>query len=252
MALSIIYSNFCGMVVSETRNGVESDYISDTLGSTIGLMDSAGAMTDRWEYWPYGEVVSRTGTNPTPLTFLGVIGYFQDVLAKLFYVRARHLRVDLARWLTADPLWPSQLAYTYATSAPSVLTDASGRQAGTGGFTGAPTPQCGHYSTSNYYKQDVNVFGVTVATTTGITIDICICGKAPKVASLVADVAALILGLLEAVVLSVIAGLLGIWLSACSLVETGPNFCLEIVVLFIQTFVPASNTVVTTPWCCNC
>ena len=114
------------MVVSETRNGVESDYISDTLGSTIGLMDSAGVMTDRWEYWPQGEVVSRTGTNPTPLTFLGILGYFQDVLSKLFYVRARHLRVDLARWLTVDPLWPTTGAYVYCEDAAVGCSDSSG------------------------------------------------------------------------------------------------------------------------------
>jgi len=114
------------MVVSETRSGVESDYIGDPLGSTIGLMNSAGTMTDRWEYWPYGEVVSRTGTNATPLTFLGVIGYFQDILSKLFYVRARHLRVDLARWLTVDPLWPGQAAYTYVANMPAGKADPSG------------------------------------------------------------------------------------------------------------------------------
>lgn len=126
MAMSVVYSTFCGMVVSETRSGVESDYISDTLGSTIGLMDSAGTMTDRWEYWPFGEVVSRTGTNPTPLTFLGVIGYFQDVLSKLLYVRARNLRVDLARWLTFDPLWPRRSPYSYVGNSPSMRVDPSG------------------------------------------------------------------------------------------------------------------------------
>ena len=61
--MSVVYSNFAGRVVSETRNGVESNYISDPLGSTISLMNSAGVMTDRWEYWPYGEDVSRTGAD---------------------------------------------------------------------------------------------------------------------------------------------------------------------------------------------
>jgi len=128
-ALSVIYSNFCGMVVSETRSGVESDYVSDPLGSTIGLMGVTGTMTDRWEYWPWGEVVSRTGTNATPLTFLGILGYFKDVLDKLFYVRARHLRADLAKWLTVDPLWPNEQAYVYANEQPVSRVDPSGRVA---------------------------------------------------------------------------------------------------------------------------
>jgi len=123
MTLAVVYSNFGGMVVSETRGGVESDYICDTLGSTIGLMNSAGTMTDRWEYWPFGEVVSRTGTSVTPLTFLGVIGYYQDILAKMFYVRARHIRVDLARWLTTDRLWPQEPPYRYARNSPARYVD---------------------------------------------------------------------------------------------------------------------------------
>ena len=140
MTMAVVYSNFCGMVVSETRNGVESDYISDPLGSNIGLMNSAGAMTDRWEYWPFGEVVSRTGTSVTPLTFLGVIGYFKDQLDKLFYVRARHLRVDLARWLTVDPLWPSQTSYCYAQNNPVAKSDPSGLW---------PWDDCGYFNWAN-------------------------------------------------------------------------------------------------------
>jgi hypothetical protein len=37
--MSVVYSNFCGMVVSETRSGVERDYMPDTLGSTAALLD---------------------------------------------------------------------------------------------------------------------------------------------------------------------------------------------------------------------
>lgn len=126
MAMSVVYSNSFGMVVSETRNGVESDYVQDTLGSTIGLLDVTGTLVDRWEYWPNGEVIGRYGTNPTPLTFLGAIGYFKDIIDKLFYVRARHLRTDLARWLTLDPLWPNESAFGYARSRPTSVTDPMG------------------------------------------------------------------------------------------------------------------------------
>ena len=145
MTLSVVYSNFCGMVVSDTRNGVESDYVYDTLDSTIGLLNSAGTMTDRWEYWPYGEVISHTGSSVTPLTFLGVIGYFQDVASKLSYVRARHLRVDLARWLTIDPTWPSEPAYMYASNAPITFSDKWGTIGS--GSSLDPNPGCVKCST---------------------------------------------------------------------------------------------------------
>ena len=126
MAMSVVYSNAFGGVFAENRGGTVSIYVPDTQGSTIGLVSSSGVLTDRWVYWPYGEVASRAGTNVTPLTWLGTLGYYLDQVSKLFYVRARHLRADLARWLTADPLWPRQPAYSYVKCAPTATADRSG------------------------------------------------------------------------------------------------------------------------------
>ena len=126
MAMSAVYTNFCGMIVSETRSGVERDYVPDTLGSTAALVDNTEAVTDRWEYWPYGEVSQRTGASATPFTFVGMLGYFKDLVDKLLYVRARHLRVDLARWLTSDPLTPRAAPYRYCEDSPPRYNDPSG------------------------------------------------------------------------------------------------------------------------------
>ncbi len=100
------------------------------------------------EYWPYGEVRSRTGSTPTKFLFAGTLGYFADGLTRL-YVRARHYLAQAARWLTADPLWPGRLpaplktvlsvaaprmrtpappAYGYAWEAPVEYVDSSGRR----------------------------------------------------------------------------------------------------------------------------
>ncbi len=126
MAMSVVYTNFCGMLVSETRGGVERDYVPDTLGSTAALVDETQTITDRWEYWPYGEVSQRSGSGVTPFTFVGTLGYFKDVLDKAFYVRARYLKVMVARWLTVDPLWPNQSAYSYVGQRPVNVADPSG------------------------------------------------------------------------------------------------------------------------------
>ncbi len=128
MAMSVVYSIAFGGVFAENRGGVVSMYVPDTQGSTIGLVSSSGVLTDRWVYWPYGEVATRTGTNATPLTWLGTLGYYLDQVSKLFYVRARHLRADLARWLTVDPLWPGQPAFAYCEDAAVGCTDRSGLQ----------------------------------------------------------------------------------------------------------------------------
>jgi hypothetical protein len=49
---------------------------------------------------------------------------------KLLYIRARHLRVDLARWQTHDPLWPMERPYTYCNQTPTTYVDPSGLSAG--------------------------------------------------------------------------------------------------------------------------
>ena len=127
MAMSAVYTNFCGMIVSETRSGVERDYVPDTLGSTAALVDNTEAVTDRWEYWPYGEVSQRTGTSATPFTYVGMLGYFKDVLDKLTYIRARFLKPNLGRWLTVDPWWPLLTAFRYARSRPTYYRDYTGQ-----------------------------------------------------------------------------------------------------------------------------
>ncbi len=127
MAMSVVYTNFCGMIVSETRGGVERDYVPDTLGSTAALVDETQTITDRWEYWPYGEVSQRSGASGTPFTFVGTLGYFKDVLDKTFYVAARYLDVLRSRWLTVDPLWPQEPAYSYALVNPVTNVDPTGQ-----------------------------------------------------------------------------------------------------------------------------
>jgi hypothetical protein len=89
MAMSVTYTNFCGEIVSENRGGTISYYVPDTLGSTVALTDTSGAITDTWTYWPYGEIQSRTGTTATPFTFVGVLGYFQDLLNSVAYVSCK-------------------------------------------------------------------------------------------------------------------------------------------------------------------
>ncbi|MCW5939170.1 MAG: hypothetical protein KF884_03460 [Fimbriimonadaceae bacterium] len=125
MPMKVRYTVVDGEVVSEVRSGVRRDYVTDSLGSTIALVDGAQNVTDTWEYWPYGEVRARTGTTPTPFQFVGTLGYYRDS-SRRTYVRARHYRQDLGRWLTVDPLWPALGAYEYCLSAPSQGVDPSG------------------------------------------------------------------------------------------------------------------------------
>jgi RHS repeat-associated protein len=114
-----------GEIVSETRNGIDSDYIPDPLGSVAHIVAEGGVITDSFTYWPYGEVRTHTGTNPTPFQFGGTLGYYSDPWGGI-YVRERELDAPLKGWLTVDPLWPNELPYGYVGGNPVSYTDPTG------------------------------------------------------------------------------------------------------------------------------
>ncbi len=129
MAMSVVYTTVNGMILHENRGGVETEYVPDPLGSLVKCKDTSGAYIYNAEYWPYGEIRTEAGTNPSPWNFVGLLGYFRDVASRL-YVRARYLRTDLARWMTTDMLWPNEPAFNYCRLQSVFLTDPSGMQAG--------------------------------------------------------------------------------------------------------------------------
>src|SRR6266568_1906472 len=99
MAMKVRYEVINGEIIAEKRGGVRRSYVPDPLGSTVALLDNTQTKTDTWEYWPFGEVRTRTGTTATPFQFVGTRGYYRDAASRI-YVRARIYRADQARWLT--------------------------------------------------------------------------------------------------------------------------------------------------------
>jgi RHS repeat-associated protein len=131
MPMSVTYTTINGEIVSENRGGVIRDYVSDTNGNTVALLDESGNVTDTFTYWPFGEIQSHVGTSTTPFTFGGVLGCYSDSWGGI-YMRAREYVPQLARWLTVDPLWPDQLPYAYAGNSPVTQTDPTGLGLGNG------------------------------------------------------------------------------------------------------------------------
>ena len=116
-------TNMNGQIVAEKRGGQHRVLNSDPLGNVVDVRDSAGTQLASYNFWPYGEVRTSTGAITNPWMFCGVWGYYND--GSTYYVRARTYRPDLTRWLTVDPLWPSQRAISYSCS-PLLETDPSG------------------------------------------------------------------------------------------------------------------------------
>ena len=126
MAMSVVYTTIDGVLVHEDRGGVERQYVGDPLGSLVGELDENQNLIYTAEYWPYGEVRTESGNKQSEWGFVGLLGYLRD-LATLLYVRARHYVPHRARWVTVDPLWPNEKAYTYCQSSPIPYGDPSGR-----------------------------------------------------------------------------------------------------------------------------
>ena len=125
MAMTARATNIGGTMVAETRNGSRRFHAHDPQGNTVALINDAGAVTDSYDYWPYGEVRVTTGSaSSTPFKFGGAWGYYDD--GNQLYIRARYLREKLGRWLTRDPLWPLQAAYVYCLGNPRRYIDPSG------------------------------------------------------------------------------------------------------------------------------
>jgi len=125
MAMSVVYTTVNGQILHENRGGVVSHFVSDPLGSVVMVRDNAGNTVYEAEYDPYGNVQSETGTNPSEFGYVGTLGYVKDSAFSL-YVRARYLLTNLGRWLTKDPLWPSEPGFVYAGAAPNMRVDPSG------------------------------------------------------------------------------------------------------------------------------
>ena len=120
------YLTWEGEILSETRAGVEADYLPDPLGSTAALLNSSQVKTDTFSWWPFGEQESHSGTSVTRFGYLGTLGYFTNASGLGIYVRARVFSPLFANWVTLDPIWPIERAFSYAGQNPVNFTDPFG------------------------------------------------------------------------------------------------------------------------------
>ncbi len=101
---------------------------ADHHGSINVVTNSAGAEVLRQSYRPYGELMTRTGSNVEKLAYLGER---QDATG-LQHFGAREYDPVLGRFLSVDPVIPGMHSsalnrYAYAFNAPTVLSDPGGQ-----------------------------------------------------------------------------------------------------------------------------
>ncbi|MEU0535382.1 RHS repeat-associated core domain-containing protein [Amycolatopsis tolypomycina] len=98
-------------------------FVHDQIGSTIGLLNTAGALAGSFRYTAYG-ASTFTGTVTTLLRFTG---QYTDAETGLTFLRSRYYDPLTAQFLTVDPKVNStQDAYGYAAQNPFNLADPDG------------------------------------------------------------------------------------------------------------------------------
>ena len=95
-----------GDLLSEFDGTSAKYYEPDGLGSTDALSDQSQAVTDRWAYRAFGAAVHVTGTDPTPFTWVGRLGYFSDSDTGLYLLGngTRYYDPATAQFLSKDPV----------------------------------------------------------------------------------------------------------------------------------------------------
>ncbi|SHG80911.1 RHS repeat-associated core domain-containing protein [Streptoalloteichus hindustanus] len=105
-----------------TSGGVQRRYLTDALGSAIGLVDGNGAGVS-YTYEPFGRTYT-SGADDNPYRFTGR----EDDGTGLYYYRARYYSPVLQRFLSEDPIGfdGGFNLHAYVGNLPTALTDPSG------------------------------------------------------------------------------------------------------------------------------
>lgn len=111
----------------EAPGGARRFYHFDETGSTTLLSGDDGAVTDTYQFGPYGEPAGRSGSSENPFTWLGALGVIEEPAAGLYSMRFRFYSSDAARFLSPDPV-PSLAArslspYAYVNANPLAYVD---------------------------------------------------------------------------------------------------------------------------------
>ena len=103
-----------------------SALLTDALGSTVALSDTAGAVQTQYTYGPFGETIT---TGAASSNLFQYTGREQDVTGGLYYYRARYYHPRLQRFISEDQLaLPGRDTnfYAYVLNRPTAFTDPAG------------------------------------------------------------------------------------------------------------------------------
>jgi len=115
--------------------------LRDGLGSTIGLVNSAGALGTQYQYGPFGQTTTSGASSTNPLQYTGR----ELDSTGLDFMRARYYNPIAQRFISPDPIGLSggQVnLYAYVGNSPTNWTDPQGLSGGSSGGGGGGNPPC--------------------------------------------------------------------------------------------------------------
>ncbi len=97
------YPGYWGGLSSQRIGSNSSFFGFDSQGSTRVLTAANGSITDAYSYNAFGHLLNAGSGTVNPFLYVGLFGYYADD-PESYYVRARWLKAQIARWLSLDPI----------------------------------------------------------------------------------------------------------------------------------------------------
>ncbi|MDX3193477.1 DUF6531 domain-containing protein [Streptomyces sp. MN03-5084-2B] len=168
VAATMISSGVDGYQLRDA-GGVTRRYLTDGLGSTLGLVDSAGAGAS-YTYEPFGRTYVAGNDGGSAYRYAGR----EDDGTGLYYNRARYYSPGLQRFLSEDPIGfdGGNNLYGYVGNKPTYLTDPDGEKPSADNYRGRyqtdlwernqprlPQDWDAHHRIPQYYRNDPQFSG---------------------------------------------------------------------------------------------
>ena len=102
--LDFFYST-SGQPYALSHNGMTYYYITNLQGDVMSIVDGTGAVVAEYEYDPYGNILSTTGTLADTLGQINPLryrGYVYDQECNLYYLQSRYYDPKVGRFINAD------------------------------------------------------------------------------------------------------------------------------------------------------
>ncbi|MEJ3403344.1 RHS repeat-associated core domain-containing protein [Rathayibacter sp. YIM 133350] len=119
-----------GTPVSLRSGGSSHYYITDMLGSVVGLLSSTGAWEGGYSYSPYGEIRAAATTATAVVNKIRYTGGYLDTNSGYYKLGARYYDPTLGRFTQMDPSGQERMPYAYTQCNPVNGTDPTGTVTG--------------------------------------------------------------------------------------------------------------------------